>query len=247
MRRRVVLLFSVMCALLAGLRAAGAAGHSPPFALPATFSGVTICGDCPGIRLTVSLAADGTYSLKREYLERDTSASENGRWTYDAGTSHLRLLPNGKNASSELFAVATKSTLTMLGADGKPIPGPGNVLAQVVTALPLEGTEWSLTAIRTRAYAAQPGERAASLTFEGGHLSGSAGCNRMGGTYQRSGANGLTLSQLVTTRMMCDQHAMEAEGLFTQALASVRSFAVEGRMLVLFDKSGATVAKLLAH
>jgi heat shock protein HslJ len=244
----MVLPFLLSCALLGGLTKAGAAGQSLPFALPATFTGMTICGDCPGIRLTVSLAADGTYALRREYLERNRSASENGRWTYDAGTSQLRLLPNGKNQSPELFALDTKPTLTVLGGDGKPIPsGPSNVLAQVLKTTPLEGAEWNLVALGTRAYEAQPGEHAASLIFEGGRLSGSAGCNRMGGSYQRSGANGLMLSQLVTTRMMCDQHAMEAEGLFTQALASVRSFSVEGKTLVLFDKSGAEVAKLVAH
>lgn len=254
--RRLKILFIVALALASAANAATSASAdsvnpaSLPFTLPATFSGMTMCADCPGIRVTLSLAADGTYTLEREYMDRNTKSTENGKWSYDATLAQLRLVPEGTNASPELFALDQHPSLQMLGADGKPIPsGPSNVLSQIVKPPTLEGTQWNLASIGTQAYAPQPGEHGAFLFFDGPErrLSGSSGCNRIIGPYEREGANGLRIGALGMTRMACEAHAMQTEGAFTQALASVASFEIQEDSLVLYDRSGAPVARLTAN
>jgi heat shock protein HslJ len=250
--RRLALALMLAAVTYAAASAAStdtSASTSLPFALPATFSGTTMCADCPGIHVTLSLAADGTYALERDYIDRNAKSTENGKWSYDATSGQVRLVPSGAKASPELFALNQSPSLQMLDAQGKPLfSGPDNVLAQVVKSAALEGTEWNLASIGTQPYAPQPGERQASLYFDAQakRISGSSGCNRIIGPYERSGANGLRIGPLGMTMMACGTHAMAMEGAFTQALAAVASFAIEDGALVLLDRSGAPVARLVA-
>lgn len=244
----VQLAFTMLAAIASLASADSPAPAGAPFVLPATFRGMTVCADCPGIQVTLTLSADGKYALERDYADRNTKSSERGTWSYDETTSQLRLLPDGKNTSPELFALDLNPSLQMLDANGKPIPSaPSNVLWQTVKTPKLEGIEWSLVSIGTQSYAVQAGEHGASLRFDAPQqrVSGFTGCNRIMGPYERSGANGLHIGSLGMTRMMCEAHAVQAEGAFMQALASVASFAIEGDALLLFDKSGAPVARLV--
>ncbi len=249
--KRIALIVQLAFAMLAPVAtlADAPASARAPFVLPATFHGMTVCADCPGISVTLTLSADGKYVLERDYTNRDTKSSESGTWSYDETTSQLRLLPEGKNARPELFALDLNPSLQMLDAGGKPIPSaPSNVLWQTVQIPKLEGIEWDLVSIGTQSYAPQAGEHAASLRFDAPQerVSGFTGCNRIMGPYERSGTNGLHIGSLGMTRMTCEVRAMQVEGAFRQALASVVSFAIDGDALVLFDKSGAPVARLVA-
>ncbi|MGN6530727.1 MAG: copper resistance protein NlpE N-terminal domain-containing protein [Ginsengibacter sp.] len=46
-----------------------------------TFSGTTPCADCPGIKTTVSFNPGSTFIEQLEYLERNTSFSDTGKWS----------------------------------------------------------------------------------------------------------------------------------------------------------------------
>lgn len=250
MRGLAIALALAFVSVGAASASADTAPANPPFALPATFSGMTACADCPGIRVTLSLVANGTYTLKREYMDKNATASEQGTWSYDSTASQLRLVPEGKNSSPELFAISTLASLQMLGADGKPIPsGPSNVLSQVVSAASLEGVQWNLAAIGTQPYTWEPNGRGAGLYFNAAErrISGSTGCNRIMGSYERSGSNGLHIAApLGMTRVACDTATTQTEGALLQALAAVASFQINGDTLVLLDRSGAEVARFTA-
>ncbi|MCB2230169.1 copper resistance protein NlpE [bacterium] len=88
---------------------------------PATFSGLIPCADCPGIRQSVTLNEDSTFSLTRVYLEardgEDVTYETSGAWHVVSGKKQLVLIGEGR---PELFAI-TDSSITMLDIDGNPI------------------------------------------------------------------------------------------------------------------------------
>lgn len=70
-----------------------------------------------------------------------------------------------------------------------------------------------------------------------GRVSGSGGCNRLMGTAD-VGEGRLAFSLLAATRKMCAPALMDQEGKFIAALATVRSFTIEGSILHLLDADG---------
>ena len=85
------------------------------------------------------------------------------------------------------------------------------------------------------------------LRFEGGKVSGTAGCNRMTGTYSLSG-NDFTFGEMATTRMMCPEKQMAQEAKFLSLLKGkvTKRFTVDGD-LILTNESGqrATLRQVL--
>lgn len=74
-----------------------------------------------------------------------------------------------------------------------------------------------------------------------GQLAGSAGCNRVFGSYRAEGA-GLTLEPAGVTRMACPEALMAQEERFLETLARVTGFRIdETGALVLTDDAGAAI------
>ncbi|MFT4267686.1 MAG: META domain-containing protein [Xenophilus sp.] len=111
---------------------------------------------------------------------------------------------------------------------------------------PIEGPVWRLAQMDGQPVA--PGSdpaRNPQLQFErgAGRVSGSGGCNRLAGSYTRSGSR-LHLSPLGSTRMACaDDGRNQLESRFLQRLQATTSYRLPapGRM-VLLDASGQTLA-----
>jgi heat shock protein HslJ len=109
----------------------------------------------------------------------------------------------------------------------------------------LEGTEWRLADIGGQP--SPPGADSTrhpgfTLIAEGRTVQGSAGCNRMKGTYQLDGQN-LKFGPLATTRMACP--AMQTETAFLKALEATTRYEVSGSSLTLYGADTA-VARLEA-
>ncbi len=82
--------------------------------------------------------------------------------------------------------------------------------------------------------------------FDGSRVSGSGGCNRVSGPYQRTGHR-LTIGPLAATRMACiepERGAMESS--FFAALQATTGYSRLGSQLTLLDDSGRTLAVLTA-
>ena len=71
-------------------------------------------------------------------------------------------------------------------------------------------------------------------------VSGSAGCNGFSGRYTTAG-DSLSFSPLATTRMACKKYVMAQEQVFLDAMSRVRSYAIDGAQLTVFDASGASL------
>jgi putative lipoprotein len=92
--------------------------------------------------------------------------------------------------------------------------------------LGLEGVNWVLA--RTI-----PGTEITAV-FDGGQISGSAGCNNYFGTYVTSssrGRNTISISELGTTMMMCAEEIAEQEQEYLAALQSATNYSIDGTTL----------------
>ena len=115
--------------------------------------------------------------------------------------------------------------------------------APAAPAAPLEGTAWRLVEIGGQPSPAEstttrtPGF---TLTAAGRKVQGSAGCNRMTGTYELD-APSLKFGPLATTRMACP--GLATETAFLKALGATTRYEIAGTMLTLFSADTA-VARL---
>jgi uncharacterized lipoprotein NlpE involved in copper resistance len=97
---------------------------------PGTYEGVTPCADCPGIKLRLTLRADGRYELATQYLERQpTPTTVHGSFTWNAAGSAITLDSAG---GGQQFRVG-EGRLLQMNRDGTSPAwnAPGRVLTRV--------------------------------------------------------------------------------------------------------------------
>ncbi|MGN0002825.1 MAG: copper resistance protein NlpE [Sphingobacterium composti] len=84
-----------------------------------TYQDTIPCADCPGILTTIKLYDDGTYSYRAEYVERNTTLQDTGRfmWHNNGSVVHLK----GKDIDTK-YKVG-ENVLLQLDTEGKPIDG----------------------------------------------------------------------------------------------------------------------------
>ena len=117
---------------------------------------------------------------------------------------------------------------------------------------PIEGPVWQLEQLGSELIepSSDP-RRNAQIQFDrsSGRVSGSGGCNRVSGTYERSGST-LRMRQLAATRMACPDRgaAPSTRPQFFAALQTTASYRLQGRRrLSLLDAGGRTLATLDAQ
>jgi heat shock protein HslJ len=133
--------------------------------------------------------------------------------------------------------------LALLDAKGKA------VLIYDANTAGLEGTSWTASGVNNGSGGVQATTLTATITAAfapAGALSGFSGCNQYNATYKTSGSDGLTVSNVTTTRKACAQDAMTLESQYTAALAKVTTYSISGDKLKLQDAGGATQATFIA-
>lgn len=91
---------------------------------PGTYEAVVPCADCPGIKTSITINNDKTFSITEEYIERDSKNQDKGTFEWDSAGSVISL--KGKNSHSK-YQVG-ENVLTQLDTDGKEITGPNKDL-----------------------------------------------------------------------------------------------------------------------
>jgi heat shock protein HslJ len=101
---------------------------------------------------------------------------------------------------------------------------------------PLVGTNWTLTAYGGTSLI--PGT-AINLTFEGGEVSGTAGCNHYFGSYEVRGST-ITVEGVGMTEMLCTEPegVMEQEKVYLSALSAAETFQIDAGRLVIASSEG---------
>jgi heat shock protein HslJ len=93
---------------------------------PSSFDGVIPCADCLGIRLTVTLEEDRSFTLRRTYLRSDgrpDSFHSRGRWRLEDGGQRLVLQEVAE--APRQFSVGDQ-TIRLLDTQGRPIHSESN-------------------------------------------------------------------------------------------------------------------------
>lgn len=91
--------------------------------------------------------------------------------------------------------------------------------------------KWDLTELNNQPVS--PGSDTAHLLFYPGQVnrvSGSAGCNRLNGTFELSGVNKIKFSPLATTRMACPG---QDESQLLTAISQVNNWSIINNQLLL--------------
>ena len=217
-------------ATLAGCAATGTGRATP--APPA--EAYMALGTEPGWTLEITparLAYNGDYGATRIAV-----ANPGARPSFNGEryvTDRLTVDVTHSTCSDGMSDRRYRDTVTVT-ADGKTVKGCGGA---ILPPGELAGTHWTFVSIGGVAIA---GDRPAELQFDGDRMSGSAGCNRFGGSYSVKDGM-LTAGRLAATLMACPGPAMEQErGFFALMEAPVRvDFPADGTM-VLTGRDGKT-------
>jgi heat shock protein HslJ len=99
----------------------------------------------------------------------------------------------------------------------------------------LTGQMWVMTQLGGKAPVANTG---ISAQFNSdGTVSGSAGCNRYTGQYTTTG-NSITISNVASTMMACEQPVMDQESAYLKALSEAKTYTAKDKSLTLFGADG---------
>ena len=96
----------------------------------------------------------------------------------------------------------------------------------------LDNTTWILAAPIE-----MPDDIDVTIAFADGMVSGYAGCNRFHGSY-RLEADEFSMGPIASTRMACDDDAMELERTVLDRLGRTDSISIADDVLVMFDSNG---------
>jgi heat shock protein HslJ/uncharacterized lipoprotein NlpE involved in copper resistance len=221
--------------------------------LPATFAGTMPCADCPGIRYSLDLKQDHTFSSSMTYEERNSSFADAGTW--ELGSGGVLVLHGGHNSTSK-FKIVNGDTLRQLDGDGNEMPSKlnydlkrtsgsattagGGVIGSV------ESTHWKLVSLGETSVSSDSTIKEAYFELDPSshRVSGSVGCNRLMGSYALKGSE-IKFDRMAGTMMMCPQ-GMDTERDFLQALSNANTWKMDGGRLVLVDSSGKVLARFEA-
>ncbi len=134
------------------------------------------------------------------------------------------------------------------GAEPAAVPqGPPAAEPQPALAPALEGLTWQLAAYRLGDALVEPkeGQSPARFKLEQGRLSGSAGCNRLMGSYTLKGESIVFEPKMASTMMACPELLMAQDQAVGQAFAAVVRVRLAGDLMELLDAEGKPVLRFL--
>jgi heat shock protein HslJ len=103
----------------------------------------------------------------------------------------------------------------------------------------LAGVEWKVTGYNNnrQAVVGVIGDPPITLSFKGGEVAGSAGCNTFRASYSVEG-NGIRIGPAMTTRRACEEPLMVQEREFLAALVSAVTWSIDGNVLDMHRADG---------
>ena len=195
-----------------------------------------------GMLITADFGTDGTLTGKSACNSYTTEFSaDDGQLSIQPIATTMMACPTGmEQEQAYLDLLSTAQTYQIVGTQLTITSEDGQVLVYTSANLPLETTQWTLVAVDGQSL-----PTAAPVTLfltpedqEGqGTAGGTAGCNQYSTAYEHDGVN-LSFSEIITTRMMCEEQAMDLEGAYLEALSTSQSFRVVGATLVLNSAKG---------
>lgn len=145
--------------------------------------------------------------------------------------------------SKSAFVAAVAASFLLVGCVQPPpvtaSPSPTPTTTAASLSATLIGDPWQLTSLRG---VDQTGSSAFLQFGEDGRVSGSGGCNGIGGSFTSEGSKLSFGSDFVSTMMACEESIMTTEQGLLAALPEVDGYSLAGGVLTLSDAAGAEVA-----
>lgn len=200
------------------------------------YAGNLPCADCEGIKTTVRLKKNNTYTGSSIYLGKNaTPLVSNGtfEWT-DNGSS---VILSGNAGGKREYRVV-EGGLILKSSQGKKMEGAERnkyILTKANAETPIENKRWVLTSLNGEDIAYNPNEPSAHFILNSleNRASGSLGCNRFFGNYTVAKGDSLSFSKLGTTMMACAD--MRIEDQMKKILERVSSYALLNDTTLRFD------------
>jgi heat shock protein HslJ len=207
-------------------------------------------GPLPGVRgpgpVTVNFEAGRVHGFSGCNQFMGSYAMEGGRLVLGAIGGTMMACPGPAMALERRFLDAFSGALQVeVSADAlilTPTNGRGALRFERAPPPRLEGVRWEVTGYNNGRHAVVGPKVGTRLTlmFQDGQVSGSSGCNRFHGSFKADGKM-LTIRNLATTRMACEDAVMAQEQEFLRALQSAESWGIVRGMLDVHRADGERV------
>ncbi|GAL88247.1 copper resistance protein NlpE N-terminal domain-containing protein [Jejuia pallidilutea] len=209
-----------------------------------TYEGILPCADCEGIKTTVTLLEDGTFSRTIQYLGKENEGTTNeGKFTWNDEGSVITLTTSPNE--TQMYKVG-ENILFHLDKEGNRIEGD---LAERYTLKKASGNEaienkkWVLFELLGKEINTEDTPKQAFMLFnsEQSKVSGNNSCNSFSGSYELKGNGQIALGNIATTKMACPN--MEIAASFNDVLNKIDNYTVKDGVLHLNKSKMATLAK----
>ncbi len=211
---------------------------------PGTYHGITPCADCAGIDTTITLAADGTYERRLDYLGNSDAFVDAGPFSWDeAGTTVTLGAPE---AMQQRYQVG-ENVLFQLDRDGHRIEGDLASMYQLrktIRDARLEDRRWVLVELGGEPVTPAADDLEAFIVFssDDGRASGNNSCNAFFGPYLLEPSNRIVFPRRMgTTMRACREGSREAA--FMSALLESQRYSIADGVLSLQPADGAPAAR----
>ncbi|NCO73960.1 MAG: META domain-containing protein [Cyanobacteria bacterium] len=200
------------------------------------YQGIIPCASCEGIKTTLTLNEDLSYVLSTQYLGKSEEVFEvkgTFKWNKEGNTITL---DGVKDAPNQFFV--GENTLIQLDISGNRISGDlaeKYMLNKVNNPeVSIGNTRWELVEIMGKpVMKSETQKQAIFITFDTqkNRVNGFSGCNNFMGGFEIKEGNRITLTQMASTMMACEN--MEMEMTFLQTLQQVDNYAMKDNVLSL--------------
>lgn len=205
-----------------------------------TYKGALNCPDCDSIEYAVTLSTDNSYSLKKIFRGKSSEVvSENGKFTWFDNGSKIQF-----DNSSEIFQVGENKLFTLNSETQK--FNPEQSLEKINGGL--TDIHWKLITLNGKDIRDLKLMREPFVLLMSGEkrISANGGCNNLFGSYTLNEENfRLTVSQLASTKMACENMKIEDE--LGDVLSRMDSYHLANDTLQLFKGRMAPLAVLVAN
>lgn len=210
-----------------------------------TYRGITPCADCEGIETTLVLHEDGRYELATEYLGKsDEIFRESGTFTWNENGNQIQLDDEDVRPADYLIQ---ENRVVQLDMEGDRITGD---LADYYILDKIDqrvaDRYWKLDAINNMPVdSSQTGPKDPHIILHPleNNASGTGGCNSIAATYEISDENSISFSQVISTKMACQDAAYEMN--FIQLLEGAARYSLSSDTLVLLSEQGDSLLQFI--
>ena len=212
-----------------------------------TYRGILPCEDCEGIEATLMLSKDLTFKQKYRYIGKSDAPQESaGKFSWNKNGSGI-ILGSTDGGANIQYSVGENS-LAQLDVQGNKIGG-NDAARHILTKTNYDILEkyWKLVDLNGEKVATDSTfKKEAHIIFKeaDNRITGNGGCNTIGGVYSIRGQNKLSVSNLFSTKMFCQN--MDLETAFLALLQSAESFNLRGDSLLINSAQSPGAAKFVA-